>query len=69
MPHEVRDLSSWANDLLLGSSVRGSSQRELSAGRGLPEASWEAKVEAGVGRVQVSMRHALFLVNDSAALR
>lgn len=55
MPHEVRDLSSWANDLLLGSSVRGSSQRELSAGRGLPEASWEAKVEAGVGRVQVSV--------------
>lgn len=55
MPHDVRDLSSWASGLLLGSAVMEGSQRELSAGRGLPEASWGAEVEAGVGRVQVSV--------------
>lgn len=55
MPHGVRDLSTWASGLLLGSAVMGSSQKELSAGRSLPEASWGAEVEAGIGRGQVSI--------------
>ena len=57
MPHGVRDLSTWASGLLLllGSAVMGSSQKELSVGRSLPEASWGAEVEAGIGRVQVSI--------------